>query len=337
MIDNDVSVEKGEGPGILYAGLAYATWEIIPIYWRLLGDVPPFELTVHRVLWCALFVAGVTAWRGRLGHIATILRTPKLLATLALTSVLISANWTLFIYCVASNQLVEASLGYYLTPLLSMALGVFLFGERMSRLRLAGVVLAGAAVAIKAISFGHVPWIGLSLALSFGFYGFFRKKAPVDAMDGLLVETALLFPFTLALIVYWARTKSGAFPSPHLAKDALLIAGGPVTAIPLAMFAAGARRIRLTTLGFLQYVSPSITLVLAVFGFHEHFARADAISFACVWAALVIVALEGRFRPAAQADGQERPSRPPPSSPPTALPGFPGAQSRAPSPDPKAP
>lgn len=286
---------ESELPGILYAGLAYAVWGIIPVYWRLLGDVPPFELTVHRVLWCALFVAGVTAWRGRLNHMVAIVKSRKLLATLALTSLLISSNWTLFIYCVASNQLVEASLGYYLTPLLSMALGVFLFAERMSKVRIAGVVLAALAVAAKAIALGHVPWIGLSLALSFGFYGFFRKKAPVDAMDGLLIETALLFPITLVLVAFWARSGTGAFPSSNLLKDSLLIAGGPITAIPLAMFAAGARRIRLTTLGFLQYLSPSITLVLATFGFHESFSRTDAVSFAFVWLALVVVALEGRL------------------------------------------
>ena len=299
-----------ETPGILYASLAYAIWGVIPIYWRLLGDVPPFQLTVHRVLWCALFVAGVTAWRGRLGHIVTILRTPKLIGTLALTSLLISANWTIFIYCVATNQLVESSLGYYLTPLLSMALGVSLFGERMSRFRIAGVAFAGAAVAVQAIAFGRMPWIGLSLALSFGFYGFFRKKAPVDSMDGLLIETALLFPITLGLVVYWTRTVPGAFPSANIGKDLLLIASGPVTAIPLALFAAGARRIRLTTLGFLQYFSPSITLLLATLGFHEPFGRVNAISFGLLWVALAIVALEGRFRPSAAAQEGGLESRP---------------------------
>jgi chloramphenicol-sensitive protein RarD len=299
---SEPSDHPNETSGILYAGLAYAIWGIIPLYWRLLDAVPPFELTVHRILWCAVFVAGVTALRGRLSNVVDIVRQPSLLGTLALTSILISINWTIFIYCVATNHLVEASLGYYLTPLLSMGLGVFLFGERTSRLRLAGVALATIAVAVKAITFGHFPWIGLSLAFSFGFYGFFRKKAPVDALDGLLVETLLLFPITLALVAYWARSGSGAFPSPKLSRDALLIAGGPITAIPLAMFAAGARRMRLSTLGFLQYLSPSITLLLAIFGFHETFSRGDAWSFALIWLALGIVALEGRFRPAIAAE-----------------------------------
>ncbi|MGB8364611.1 MAG: EamA family transporter RarD [Rhizomicrobium sp.] len=302
MRDNGAG-DPGEATGILYAGIAYAVWGVMPVYWHLLDTVPPFELTTHRVLWCALFVTAVAAWRGRLAHIVTIVRTPPLLATLALTSVLIGANWSLFIYCVATNQLVESSLGYYMTPLLSIVLGVFLFGERMSRLRLAGVVLAAAAVVVQAVALGHVPWIGLALALSFGFYGYFRKRAPVDSLDGLLVEMAILFPLTLGLILYWAVTQPGAFPSSNVMRDALLMGAGPMTAIPLVLFAAGVRRIRLTTLGFLQYLSPSITLVLATVGYHERFTRIDAISFGCVWAALAIVALEGRVNRFARMPG----------------------------------
>jgi chloramphenicol-sensitive protein RarD len=293
-----------ETSGILYAGLAYAFWGIVPLYWRLLGDVPPFELTVHRILWCALFISAITIARGHVWRVVSIFRTPRLIGALALTSVLITCNWTLFIYCVATNQLVEASLGYYMTPLVSFAAGIAFFGERMSRIRLLGAGLAVVAVVIQMIGLGHVPWIGPALALSFGFYGYVRKLAPVTALDGLLVETLLLFPLTLALVGFWAIKGSGAFPSHNLLKDALLIGGGPLTAVPLAMFAAGARRIRLTTLGFLQYVSPTITLLLAVFGFHEAFTRTNAIAFGCVWTALVIVALEGRLsrirlRPAA--------------------------------------
>lgn len=288
--------QSGEAAGILYGSLAYAAWGIIPAYWRLLGDVPPFEITAHRVLWCSLFVAGVTAWRGRLAHIVTVLRTPHLLRMLALTSLLISSNWTMFIYCVATNRLVEASLGYYLTPLLSIALGVFLFGEKMSRMRVAAVALAIVAVVVQIAAVGHVPWLGLALALTFGFYGFFRKQAPVDALDGLLIETLLVFPFAFVLVGYWAHTRQGAFPSPNLLKDFLLIGAGPVTAVPLALFAAGARRMRMSTLGFVQYLSPSITLVLATLGYHEPFTRADSVSFVLVWAALVVVAVDGRVR-----------------------------------------
>jgi chloramphenicol-sensitive protein RarD len=285
-----------ESAGILLAGGAYAMWGVVPLFWRLLGDVPPFELTVHRVLWCALFLMVVAAWRGRMSRIVSILREPRTIATLALTSVLISCNWTIFIYCVSTSQLVEASFGYYLTPLLSIALGVFLFGERMSRVRLVGIALAVSAVGVQAFELGHIPWIGPLLALSFGFYGYFRKLTDVDSLDGLFVETLILFPFTFGLVAFWWWRHTGAFPSTNLGKDALLIVAGPLTAVPLAMFAAGARRIRLSTLGFLQYFSPSITLLLATFGFHEPLTRGSVIAFALIWAAIVIVALEGQFK-----------------------------------------
>ncbi|HXL98637.1 MAG TPA: EamA family transporter RarD [Rhizomicrobium sp.] len=284
-----------ETAGIALAAFAYAFWGIMPLYWRLLASVGPFELTVHRILWCAIFVAIVALGRGRLPHVMAIVRTPRVLATLALTSVLITCNWTIYIYCIATHQLVEASLGYYINPLISIALGVFLFGEHMSRLRLAAVVLAGVSVAIKAVQLGHFPWIAPCLALSFGFYGYFRKLTPVDSLDGLTVETWILLPITLGLVTFWGLSGTGAFPSPDLGKDALLMFGGPLTALPLAMFAAGARRIRLSTLGFLQYLSPSITLLLATFGFGEKFTMVDGVAFGIVWLALAIVALEGRF------------------------------------------
>jgi len=306
MSDQSENQHPDESLGIFYAGVAYAVWGIVPLYWRMLRDVNPFELTVQRVFWCALFIAGVTAIRGHTGRVAVIFRSWHLLSILMLTSLLISANWTLFIYCVATNQLVDASLGYYMTPLVSFAMGVAFFGERLSRVRMVAIGLAAAAVILQAISIGHFPWIGPALALSFGLYGTFRKFAPVAALDGLLVETLLLFPLTAGLLAFWVVKGTGAFTLHTPFRDILLIGGGPITAVPLAMFAAGARRIRLTTLGFLQYLSPSVTLALAVFAFHEPFTRASALSFAFVWTALLIVALEGRiarFRPA-PADGQ---------------------------------
>lgn len=281
--------------GIAYAALAYVLWGIVPIYWRLLDGVPPFELTVHRIVWCALFVLILALLRRRLGHLREILRNPRLLGLLTLTSLLISINWTVYIYCVSSRQLVEASLGYYINPLISVALGVIFLGERMSRVRLAAIVLATGAVAAKAVSLGHFPWIAPVLAFSFGFYGYFRKLAPVDAFDGLLVETWIMLPISVALLIYWYLIGDAAFPSVDLARDALLVGGGAITAVPLGLFAAGARRIRLSTLGFMQYLSPSITLLLAVLGFGEKFTRLDAVAFGCVWVALCLVALESHL------------------------------------------
>ncbi|MEJ1969056.1 MAG: EamA family transporter RarD [Rhizomicrobium sp.] len=283
-----------ETSGILLAGGAYFVWGLVPLYWMLLGDVSPWEITVHRILWCALFGLVVTFGRCRFSHLATVLRTPRLMGALAASSVLITGNWTLYMYCVSTHQLVDAALGYYLTPLVSVGLGVVLLDEKISRLRLVAIALAGIAVAVEASALGHIPWVAPGLALTFGFYGYVRKMTPVDALEGLTVETCLLLPVALILVVLWALDGRGAFPAPGFAKNALLVFTGPLTALPLAMFAAGARRLRMTTLGFLQYLSPSITLVVATMLLHEPFTRANVVVFGCIWSALLLVSLEGR-------------------------------------------
>ena len=236
---------------------------------------------------------------------------PRVTATLLLTSVLISCNWLTYLHAIETDQLIEASLGYYITPLVSFALGFVFFGERMSRIRVAGIALGVIALASQVAVIGHFPWIALTLAFSFGLYGFFRKRAPVEGLDGLLIESALLFPIVLGLVAWWTSTGQGVYRSGNLdlTRHGLLVLSGPITAIPLALFAAGARRIRMSTMGFLQYLAPSITLTLAVFGFGESFSTADTITFVCVWAALAVVALEGRFKaspPAGDAAKLER-------------------------------
>jgi len=284
----------GETRGILYAGGAYFIWGLVPLYWTLLRDVSPIEITLHRILWCALFGLAVTIGRGRLVHCINVIRTPRLLGALAASSLLITANWTLYMYCVTTRQLVDAALGYYLTPLVSIALGVVMLNEKISRLRVAAIALALVAVGVETFALGHIPWISPALALTFGFYGYVRKLTPVDALDGLTIETTLLLPITLVLVVLWALNGTGAFPSVSLTRDALIVFTGPLTAAPLVMFAAGARRVRMTTLGFLQYLSPSITLLVAVLALNEPFTRTNAIAFGLIWSALVLVSLEGR-------------------------------------------
>jgi chloramphenicol-sensitive protein RarD len=292
---NEAAPHHDELRGILYAGGAYFFWGLVPLYWRLLGDVSAFEVTLHRILWCALFGLIVTAGRRRLVLFWKTLRTPALMRALAMSSLLITANWTLFMYSVTTHQLVEASLGYYLTPLVSIGLGVALLGEKISRLRTVAIALATAAVLVEATGFGHIPWIAPGLALTFGFYGYVRKMTPVDSLDGLTVETCLLLPITVVLVTLWAWNGTGAFPAATLSRDALLIFTGPLTAIPLVMFASGAKRLRLTTLGFLQYLSPSITLLVATAILGEPFTRTNLLAFGCIWSALALVSLEGRF------------------------------------------
>jgi len=284
-----------EGQGILLACGAYFVWGLVPLYWRLLEDVSPWQVTLHRIVWCALFGVIVTVFRRRMLHFIAVFRTPRLLGALTASSLLITANWTLFMYTVTTHQLVEAAFGYYLTPLVSIGLGVTLLGEKISPTRIAALVLASAAVGVQAVDLGHIPWVAPALALTFGFYGYVRKMTPVDSLEGLTVETVLLFPVAAVLIALWAFNGTGAFPSPSPTRNALLIFTGPLTALPLVMFAAGARRLRLTTLGFLQYLSPTITLLVATLLLHEPFTRTNIIAFGCIWSALMLVSLEGRI------------------------------------------
>lgn len=287
---------QGETAGVLYAALAYILWGILPVYWRILDAVPAFTLSVHRIFWCAVFVGGLTWWRGRLKDVRDVLRQRKLLLALCCSSLLIAANWTIYIFAIAEHKVVEASLGYFLNPLLSILLGVFLLGEKISFWRIVAVLIASVGLVAKTVTIGHVPLIAVSLALTFGFYGYVRKQVPVDPLDGLFIESGLLMPFTLVFLLVTGFTNPVAFPRAPIGIDALLVLAGPITAVPLALFAAGARRIRLSTLGFVQYFSPAITLVVAVWLFHEPFGGLDLISFGCIWAALVLVIAEKQLQ-----------------------------------------
>ncbi len=284
--------------GVVYATLAYMAWGILPVYWRHLRDISPFEIAVLRLFWCALACAAFAAATGRLARTLTAARVPSILGTLLASSLLITTNWFGFLYAVKTDQLVEASLGYYITPLVSFALGWAFFHEKMSRFRTVGLVLGLLALAVQMVTIGHFPWIALMVSFSFGLYGFLRKRTPVAGLDGLLIESALLFPVTLGLIIYWTLNGEGVYgpADTSLTRHILVVLSGPITAVPLALFAAGARRISMTTMGFLQYLSPTITLTVAIFLFGETFSTPDAITFFCVWAALGVVALEGRFK-----------------------------------------
>lgn len=278
--------------GVIYAASAYTLWGIVPVFWRYIRHVPAFEVTMHRVIWCAVVLAILMAVRRRWREVGAALSNRRLTATLALTSVLISVNWGLYIWCVESDQLVEASLGYYINPLVSIALGVVLLGERLGPMRRIAVGLAVVAVAVQTLALGHFPAIALTLAMSFGLYGYFRKLAPVASSEGLLIETGILLPITSGLVLFWWLEGTGHFLAGDVTTDLLLVAAGPVTALPLALFAAGARRIALSTLGFLQYLAPSLTLILATVFYGEPFTWIHAATFGCVWLALLLLAAE---------------------------------------------
>lgn len=279
-------------PGVFYAAGAFVCWGVVVVYWKQLAHVPAAEILAHRIVWCAVFAIALVALLGRLGPMLEAIRRPRRLGVLALTGALITFNWGLFIWAVNEGRILDTSLGYYINPLVNIVLGLVLLGEKLTRLQQAAVALAAAAVVFQTAMLGVFPWIGITLALTFGLYGYLRKVVPVDSLEGLAIESLLVAPFAaVALVLLWAEDR-GAFLQVDLSTDALLLLAGPVTAIPLMLFAAGARRIRLSTVGFLQYLAPSITALLAVWVYGELFTWISGVTFALIWTALAMVSAE---------------------------------------------
>ena len=273
--------------GMVYGLAAYGLWGLVPLYFCLLKEIDPVELLSHRVLWSALFLGGVVALAGRWDTVRHCFRTPSLLLPLTITAVLIAANWLVYIVSVNEERIAEASLGYYVTPLVSVLIGLVAYRERLRPLQWLAISAAGIGVALVVRAVGGVPWIALILAVSFGLYGAIRKKVPVDGLAGLCVETGLLVPVGIGYLA-WAAHEDAvqvSFDQPGL--FALVALSGVVTAIPLLCFGQAARRLPLSTLGFLQYLAPSLQLAVAVYVFHEE-PRLGWDNFALIWAALAI-------------------------------------------------
>lgn len=282
--------------GVLYAGSAFVIWGVIPIYWKLLDHVDAVEIVMHRILWTLVFaLAALAAWR-RLPNLWAALTNRRALGALTISALLIAANWGIFIWAVTVDRIIETSLGYYINPLVNFVLGAVFLSERLTRVQLVAVGLATLGVLNQTIAIGFLPWISLVLALSFGVYGLIRKTVPVESLEGLTVESVILIPVALSYIVYLTVTGQGAFTHVDLITDINLVIAGPLTAIPLLLFAAGARLVRLSTIGFLQYLAPSIALLIAVFLYNEPFTQAHAITFALIWAALALITWEALRR-----------------------------------------
>jgi chloramphenicol-sensitive protein RarD len=280
--------------GILYAFAAYGLWGIIPLYFVALRNVSSYEILVERVLFSALLMAGVLMVGHRWGELVQAARSRQLRFTLMASALFLSANWLIYIYGVTSNQTVETSLGYFINPLLNVALGMLIFRERLRPLQIGALALATAGVVNQVVVAGHVPWIALSLAFSFGLYGLLRKMAAIDALLGLALETfVLVIPAAIGLAVI-ASVGGLRYGKVDTSTDLLLSASGVVTAIPLLCFGAAARRLRLSTLGFLQYLAPTVQFVLAitVLGERESMDLARWTSFVCIWVAIAIYTLD---------------------------------------------
>jgi chloramphenicol-sensitive protein RarD len=278
--------------GLLLGLGAYLLWGVLPLYFKAIGHVPATEIVAHRVVWSLIFLAVLaTIWKRWL-PIRAAIANRKVLGTLILTAALIGTNWLIWIWAVLNGHVLEGSLGYYLNPLVNVLLGVVVLKEKLSRGQMFAVLLAAAGVAVLAAGAGGGLWISLSLAVSFALYGFLRKVAPVDSLEGLLVETAVLTPVALVWILFLQSRGESGLGTDSLTTFLLVLAGA-VTAIPLLLFTAAAKRLRYSTLGFLQYIAPSMQFLLAVLVFGEKLTLAHIICFGAIWTALLIFAFEG--------------------------------------------
>jgi chloramphenicol-sensitive protein RarD len=282
--------------GALYAALAFALWGIFPLYFRQIASVPPGEILVHRIVWSLAFVLVVLTWRRQWGWLGPVLRQPKVLLAFAASAVLLSANWLTYIWAVNNGHVIDASLGYFINPLVNVLLGYTVLHERLRRLQWVALAVAAAGVLWLTLLAGHLPWIALVLAGSFGLYGLLRKVATLGALEGLTLETLILAPIAATLLGVWMANGTSVFPAPALGTNLWLIAAGPITAIPLLLFAAGARQISLTTLGLLQYIGPTLQLALGLWLFNEPFSPARLAGFALIWLALALYSAESWWR-----------------------------------------
>lgn len=284
--------DRADRTGLMLGLAAYLMWGVMPLYFKALTHVPATEIVAHRIVWSVILLAAIaTLWR-RWPAIAAAFATPKVVAILTVTALLIAGNWLTYIFAVVTGHVLEASLGYYLNPLVNVLLGVVLLGEKLSRPRIVATALAAGGVAVLALGAGSGLWISLTLAVSFGLYGFVRKVAPVDSLEGLSVETALLAPFAIGWLVWLDRAGTGGFGHFGLGTDVLLMLGGAITAVPLLLFTAAARRLPYSTLGFLQYLAPTLQFLLAVLAFGEPFTTSHLVCFAAIWTALAIFSMD---------------------------------------------
>ncbi len=279
------STQSNAGP--IYALLAYGAWGLLPIYWKFFGSIPAVEVLSHRMIWSAVFLCVILLVQRRLPDLLALLKSPKDVRVLFFTASLLSFNWGLYIYGVNSDRVVETSLGYYINPLVSVLLGFLFLKERLYRGQQVAVALATFGVAYFIWQLGTVPWIALGLAISFAFYGLLRKVVPVAPLVGLAVETLLIMPITLILVSYLGLTGQGHFlSSPPV--TLLFVGAGIATSMPLLWFNNAAKRLTLATLGFFQYLAPSIALLLGVFVYGEPFTPTHVVTFSCIWAALLL-------------------------------------------------
>lgn len=281
-----------ETTGLLFGLAAYGTWGFFPLYFPLLAPASAYEVLAHRIIWSFLFMALVNAVFSLWAPVRTALRNPRTRRLLPLGAVLITINWGLYIWAVQHDHVVDAALGYFMNPLVTVAMGIIAFGERLRRAQWVALVIALTAIIMFAIDGHSIPWVGLVLAGSFGSYGLVKKLANVDAVASLTIETATALPFALLYMVWLEFTQQAQFLHAGIGNTLTLLTAGPVTAIPLLGFGAAAVRIPMSTLGLLQYITPVMQFMLGVFVFHEAMSGLKWTGFVWLWVGLVIFATD---------------------------------------------
>ncbi|MCC5801694.1 MULTISPECIES: EamA family transporter RarD [Rossellomorea] len=283
---------KQDQAGILYTAFSYLLWGILPIYWKWVNHVSADEILANRIFWSfwfmLLFLFVSKRWKEFTNYLKTSLTKKKQLFALLLASLLISTNWFIYIWAVNTNQMVEASLGYYINPLVSVLLGVFILKESLSKAQVISFGLAAIGVLILTLSYGEFPWIAIGLAFSFGLYGLAKKLIQVESSIGLTLETMTIAPISLIYLGYMWQEGTLSLFHVSVGTDLLLMGAGAATAIPLLFFSKGAQQIPLYMVGFLQYIAPTITLILGIFMYHEEFSVTHLVSFMFIWLALTV-------------------------------------------------
>jgi chloramphenicol-sensitive protein RarD len=279
--------------GILSTIGAYTLWGLLPIYWKAVQTVPVLEVLCHRAVWSVSFIALLLTWKKQWGWLRKVGKSPRTLVRLLGNACVLGLNWFVFVWAVNADHILDASLGYFINPLISVFFGMLFLGERLRGWQWMAIGIAGSGVVFLTLGYGAFPWIALTLAISFGLYGLLRKTAPLGALEGLGLETALLSLPTLAYLIFLELAGTASFRHAEITISVLLAFSGVITAVPLLLFAYGARRITLATVGFLQYITPTIQFLVGVLVYGETFTETRLIGFGIIWTALLLYSLEG--------------------------------------------
>lgn len=301
------SNDREDRSGLIAGIAAFATWGLIPGYWKFLRQVSPPEILAHRFLWTSLFLILVLSWQKRWPEVKTVMRSRRATLFCLTSGLAVATNWFFFIFAVLIDRVLETSLGYFMTPLVNVLLGALILRERLTRLQLISVCLAASGVLYLTFGYGRFPWIAVTLCTTFGLYGLLRKKSGTAAVPGLFLETIMLVPFAIGYLIFLKANGNLLFDRGGWPLMVLLISSGVVTAVPLFWFGYAASHLRLVTLGFLQYLAPTISFFLGVFLYHEPFTRGHLITFGLIWIALGLFTFEAvtRWRSARVRDAME--------------------------------